>query len=53
MELRISGAIGILTSVVFLVAPLDGLNAVGFFSAYLSILAVQRAIWLASPKAKE
>lgn len=53
MELRISGAIGILTSLVFWLTPLDGLNAVGFFSAYLSILAVQRAIWLASPKAKE
>jgi uncharacterized membrane protein HdeD (DUF308 family) len=53
MELRISGAIGVLTALVFWLAPLDGLNAVGFFSAYLSILAVQRAIWVASPKAKE
>lgn len=53
LELRISAAIGILTSVVFAFGQLDDLNAVGFFSAYLSVLAVQRAIWLASPKQKD
>jgi hypothetical protein len=53
MELRISAAIGLLTALVFWLGQLDGLNAVGFFSAYLSVLAVQRAIWLASPKSKE
>jgi hypothetical protein len=53
LELRISAAIGLLTALVFWLGQLDGLNAVGFFSAYLSVLAVQRAIWLASPKSKE
>jgi uncharacterized membrane protein HdeD (DUF308 family) len=53
LELRISSAIGLLTALVFWLGNLDGLNAVGFFSAYLSIFAVQRAIWLASPKSKE
>ena len=53
LELRISAAIGLLTGLVFWLGQLDGLNAVGFFSAYLSVLAVQRAIWLASPKSKE
>ena len=53
LELRISAAIGLLTALVFWLGNLDGLNAVGFFSAYLSIFAVQRAIWLASPKSKE
>lgn len=53
LELRISAAIGLLTSVVFAFGQLDDLNAVGFFSAYLSVLAVQRAIWLASPKQKD
>lgn len=53
LELRIAAAIGLLTALVFGFGQLDGLNAVGFFSAYLSVLAVQRAIWLASPKSKE
>ncbi len=53
LELRISAAIGVLTALVFALGQLDGLNAVGFLSAYLSVLAVQRAIWLASPKSKE
>lgn len=53
LELRISAATGLLTALVFWLGQLDGLNAVGFFSAYLSVLAVQRAIWLASPKSKE
>jgi len=53
LELRISAAIGLLTALVFWLGQLDGLNTVGFFSAYLSVLAVQRAIWLASPKSKE
>jgi len=53
LELRISAAIGLLTALVFWLGQLDGLNAVGFFSAYLSVLAVQRAVWLASPKSKE
>jgi len=32
---------------------LNGLNAVGFFSAYMAIIAVQRGVWLATPKTKE
>ncbi|MBJ7280511.1 MAG: hypothetical protein JHD31_01370 [Rhodoluna sp.] len=53
LELRISAAIGFLTALVFGLGQLDGLNAVGFFSAYLSVLAVQRAVWIASPKSKD
>jgi hypothetical protein len=53
LELRISSAIGILAAIVFWLAPLDALNAVGFFSAYLSVSAVQLAIWAAAPKKKE
>lgn len=53
LELRISATIGLVTALVFAFASLDSLNAVGFFSAYLSILAVQRAIWLASLKSKD
>jgi hypothetical protein len=53
MELRISAGINAITALVFGFAQLDALNAVGFLSAYLSIVAVQRAIWLASPKTKE
>ena len=49
LELRISSAIGLLTGLVFWLAPLDSLNAVGFLSAYLSVVAVQRAIWAAAP----
>jgi len=49
LELRISSAIGLMTALVFWLAPLDALNSVGFFSAYLSVVAVQRAIWAAAP----
>ena len=52
-ELRISAAIGILAGVTFYLAPLDSLNAVGFFSAYLAISAVQLAVWEASPKTRK
>lgn len=53
MELRISAGIGALFCLIFWFAPLNGLNAVGFFSAYLAIVAVQRGVWLATPKTKE
>lgn len=53
MELRISAVIGALFCLIFWFAPLNGLNAVGFFSAYLAIVAVQRGVWLATPKTKE
>ena len=53
IELRISSALGLLTALVFWLAQLDALNAVGFLSAYLSVSAVQRAIWAAAPKKKE
>ena len=53
LELRISSALGLLTALVFWLAQLDALNAVGFLSAYLSVSAVQRAIWAAAPKKKE
>lgn len=49
LELRISAALGAITGLVFLLAPLDELNAVGFLSAYLALSAVQRAVWAASP----
>lgn len=48
-ELRISATLGALTGLLFVVAPLNDLNAVGFFSAYLAISAVQRAVWAAGP----
>lgn len=53
LELRISSALDLLTALVFWLAELDALNAVGFLSAYLSVSAVQRAIWAAAPKKKE
>ena len=53
LELRISSALGLLTAFVFWLAPLDALNAVGFLSAYLSVSAVQRAIWAAAPMKKK
>ena len=53
MELRISAGIGALFCLIFWFAPLNGLNAVGFFSAYMAIIAVQRGVWLATPKTKE
>jgi uncharacterized membrane protein HdeD (DUF308 family) len=49
IELRISAALGVLTGLLFLVAPLNDLNAVGFLSAYFAISAVQRAVWAAGP----
>jgi hypothetical protein len=49
LELRIAAGLGLLTGLVFSLAPLDELNAVGFLSAYLALSAVQRAVWAASP----
>jgi uncharacterized membrane protein HdeD (DUF308 family) len=49
LELRISAALGAITGLLFISAPLNGLNAVGFFSAYLALSAVQRAVWAAGP----
>jgi hypothetical protein len=49
LELRISSTLGAITGLVFYFAPLDDLNAVGFFSAYLALSAVQRAVWAAGP----
>jgi hypothetical protein len=49
IELRISAALGTLTGLLLLLAPLNDLNAVGFFSAYLAISAVQRAVWASGP----
>jgi hypothetical protein len=49
LELRIAAGIGLLTGLVFSLAPLDVGNAVGFLSAYLAISAVQRAVWAATP----
>jgi hypothetical protein len=52
-ELRISSALGIVTGLVFALAPLNALNAVGLFSAYLALSAVQRAVWAATPNKQE
>ena len=49
LELRISSALGFLTVLVFAILPLDALNSVGMFSAYLSLSSVQRALWAAGP----
>jgi hypothetical protein len=49
LELRIASGLGLLAGLVFLLAPLDVGNAVGFLSAYLAISATQRAVWAASP----
>jgi hypothetical protein len=49
LEFRISATLGALTVLLFLIAPLNDLNAVGFFSAYLALSAVQRAVWAAGP----
>lgn len=49
LELRISAALGGITGLFFLIAPLDALNAVGFLSAYLALSAVQRAVWASGP----
>ena len=53
LELRISAALGIITALTFAFAPLNALNAVGLFSAYLALSAVQRAVWAATPKNEE
>jgi len=49
LELRISSVLGGVTGLLFFFAPLDDLNAVGFFSAYLALSAVQRAVWASGP----
>jgi hypothetical protein len=49
LELRISATLGAVTGLLFCFAPLNDLNAVGFFSAYLAISAVQRGVWAATP----
>ncbi len=49
IELRIAAGLGALTGLLFLLAPLNDLNAVGFFSAYLALSAVQRSVWAAGP----
>ena len=49
-EMRISAGLGMAATFLFLLAPLDIANTVGFFSAYLAISAVQRAVWVFSPK---
>ena len=49
LELRISAGLGLITGLVFSLAPLDELNSVGFLSAYLALSAVQRAVWAATP----
>jgi len=48
LEYRISAAIAVITALIFALAPLNDVNAVGFLSAYLAISAVQRAIWIAT-----
>lgn len=53
LELRISASLGLLTGIVFALAPLNALNAVGLFSAYLALSAVQRAVWAATPNKRE
>lgn len=53
LEFRISATLGALTVVLFLLAPLNDLNAVGFFSAYLALSAVQRAVWAAGPNKRK
>ena len=53
LELRISSALGLITLLVFVLAPLDPLNSVGLLSAYLSLSAVQRAIWAAGPNERK
>lgn len=49
LEFRISTALGILAALIFVVAPLNDVNAVGFLSAYFALSAAQRGIWLATP----
>jgi uncharacterized membrane protein HdeD (DUF308 family) len=53
LELRISSALGIVTALTFAFAPLNALNTVGLFSAYLALSAVQRAVWAATPNKQE
>ena len=52
LEFRISASLGILASLIFVLAPLNDVNAVGFLSAYFALSAAQRGIWLASPGKK-
>ena len=52
LEFRISAALGLIAALVFALAPLNDVNAVGFLSAYLALSAVQRGIWLATPGKK-
>lgn len=49
LEFRISAGVGLIATVLFSLAPLNDVNAVGFLSAYLAISAAQRGIWLATP----
>ena len=49
-ERRISAGISILAAIVFALSPLDALNAVGFFGAYLMILSLNYALIAAGPK---
>ncbi len=49
LEFRISAALGILAALIFVLAPLNDVNAVGFLSAYFALSAAQRGIWLATP----
>ncbi|MFN9902744.1 MAG: hypothetical protein ACK55Z_28980, partial [bacterium] len=49
LEFRISAALGILAALIFVIAPLNDVNAVGFLSAYFALSAAQRGIWLATP----
>jgi len=50
LELRISAYLGIGFALLFLVTPLNDVNAVGFLSAYFALSAVQRAIWVSTPE---
>jgi hypothetical protein len=52
LELRISGAIGAVATLVFIFAPLDIINALGILSAYLALSAIQRAVWMATAQSK-
>lgn len=50
LDLRISAGIGLLTTAIFALVPLNDVNAVGILSAYLAVSAIHRAIWILSPK---
>ncbi|MFM8927805.1 MAG: hypothetical protein ACKOFA_06405 [Rhodoluna sp.] len=49
LEYRISASLGFLAAAIFLFAPLNDVNVVGFLSAYFALSAVQRGIWIATP----